>query len=132
MFKYASLQLKCIKFYQLPGVNVKIFGAGGCRNHFRLHLVSVFTSSLELDFKLGQRGKHNSVLCMVLKIGIWHWHSYHLVDRDYGESVHLLLLGKQKLFVLYRFLKKQIFFWDQVFLILQYLKVITFLGKLLI
>lgn len=34
----------------MPGVKRQIFGVGGCRNHFRLHLVSVFIYFLELDY----------------------------------------------------------------------------------
>lgn len=123
-FKYAYLRLKCIKFCQLPGVKLKIFGDGGCRNHFRLHLVSGFTSSLELeDLKMEQRGKQflsmygsEDQYVVLAKLSLSR-------QRLSMEKVCIYcFLGKQKVFVvLCRSLKKHCF-GDQVFQILQYHK----------
>lgn len=65
MFKYAHLSLKRIKFYQLPGVELKLFWDGGFRIHFNyIQFQFLLLTLLELeDFKMEQRGKHSFCVC---------------------------------------------------------------------
>lgn len=63
MFKYSCLQLECIKLYYLLGVELKIFGDGDFRNHFRLYFIWLLPliSSELVDLNLDEGGKHGMV-----------------------------------------------------------------------